>query len=157
VAPLLYAFQHASEDLERHAGRLTPVQIWGRPFGLGSVGFHIRHIAGSTDRLMTYLQGGQLTTEQMASLAAEEQPGQQSAAQLLAEMDRVFEAAEGVVRSLDPAQLTEPRWVGRKRLPTTVIGLLTHIAEHTMRHVGQAVNAAKLAEKLAAEKVPSPR
>jgi len=27
---------------------------------------------------------------------------------------------------------------------TTVAGLLTHIAEHTQRHVGQAISAAKL-------------
>jgi uncharacterized damage-inducible protein DinB len=149
VAPLLYAFQHAREDLERYAGRLTPTQIWDRPYGLGSVGFHIRHIAGSTDRLMTYLQKGELTGEQMAALAAEEQPGEQSAAELLAELGRVFRTAEVAIRSIDPAQLPAPRWIGRKRLPTTAIGLLMHIAEHTMRHVGQAISAAKLVERLA--------
>jgi uncharacterized damage-inducible protein DinB len=96
---------------------------------------------------MTFLQGRELTAEQVIALAAEEQPGEQSTAELLADLGRAFEAAEGVVRSIDTAQLPEPRWVGRKRLPTTVIGLLTHIAEHTMRHTGQAISAAKLAEK----------
>jgi hypothetical protein len=53
--------------------------------------------------------------------------------------------AEETIRSIDPATLAEPRAVGRKRLPTTVIGLITHIAEHTQRHLGQAISAAKLA------------
>jgi uncharacterized damage-inducible protein DinB len=145
IAPLLYAFQHAREDLTRFAGQLTPEQIWARPYGLGSVGFHLLHIAGSTDRLITYLEGRDLTTEQMAFLKAEEGGGSQSASELLAGIDRVFERAEGIVRAVDPAALPEARWVGRKRLPTTVIGLLTHIAEHTLRHVGQAISAAKLA------------
>jgi hypothetical protein len=60
-------------------------------------------------------------------------------------MDEAFRRAELVIRALDPARLTEPRAVGRKHLPTTVIGLLTHIAEHTQRHVGQAISATKLA------------
>jgi hypothetical protein len=50
-----------------------------------------------------------------------------------------------VLRTIDPPTLAEPRAVGRKQLPTTVIGLLIHIAEHTQRHVGQAIAAAKLA------------
>ncbi len=145
LAPLLYAFEHAREDLSRWAGDLTPAQIWKKPYGFGSVGFHIVHIGGSTDRLLTYLQACDLTREQMAALASEQETREQGAAELLRELDRVFERAEAVVRAIDPATLREPRWVGRKRLPTTVIGLLTHIAEHTMRHVGEAISAAKLA------------
>jgi uncharacterized damage-inducible protein DinB len=145
LAPLLYAFEHAREDLARYAGDLTAEQIWKKPYGFGSVGFHIVHIAGSTDRLLSYLQGRDLTGEQMATLASEGEKREQGAAELLRELDRMFERAETVVRSIDPSTLREPRWVGRKRLPTTVIGLLTHIAEHTLRHVGQAISAAKLA------------
>ena len=113
-----------------------------------SVGFHILHIAGSTDRLMTYLQGRELTAAQLETLAAEALPCAVSREQLLAGMDQVFREAEAVVRTIDPAILAEARTVGRKRLPTTVIGLLTHIAEHTQRHVGQAIAAAKLAAVL---------
>src|SRR5215469_11836576 len=90
LTPLLYAFQHAREDLEHHAGPLTDVQVWARPYDLGSVGFHLMHIAGSTDRLISYLEGRDLTPEQMAFLAAEEERGQQSAAELLAAIDGVF-------------------------------------------------------------------
>ncbi len=145
LAPILYSFQQAREDLARYTGGLTPDQIWARPHGFGSVGFHLRHIAGSTDRLMTYLQGGELSAAQLAALAAEQEPRGPGRDQLLAAMDEAFHRAGELVRQLDPARLAEPRAVGRKRLPTTVIGLLTHIAEHTQRHVGQAISAAKLA------------
>ena len=144
VAPVLYSFQQAREDLQKYTEGLTTDQIWARPHGFGSVGFHVRHIAGSTDRLMTYLQGNQLSESQMTVLRAEHDAGA-TREQLLDGLDRAFAAAETVVRSIDPATLTEPREIGRKRLPTTVIGLLTHIAEHTQRHVGQAISAAKLA------------
>ena len=77
------------------------------------------------------------------------QQARQSAEALLAEMERAFASAEAVVRSIDPARLPEPRWVGTKRLPTTVAGLLTHIAEHTQRHIGQAISAAKLSKAMA--------
>jgi uncharacterized damage-inducible protein DinB len=138
---VLYAFQQAREDLARHTAGLTHEQLWATPHGFGSVGFHLRHIAGSTGRLMAYVQGKQLTPEQLTALSAEHEPMDRDA--LLAELDRAFREAETVVRGIDPATLTEPREVGRKCLPTTVIGLLTHIAEHTQRHVGQAISAAK--------------
>jgi uncharacterized damage-inducible protein DinB len=141
---MLYAFQQAREDLATHTAGLTIEQIWATTHGLGSLGFHIRHIAGSTSRLITYLEGNQLSEHQLAELRTEPEPGA-SIRNLLAGMERSFEHAEAVVRALNPADLAAPREVGRKRLPTTVIGLLTHIAEHTQRHVGQAISAAKLA------------
>ena len=144
VAPLLYSFQMAREDLAKYTAGLTTEQIWSTPHGSGSVGFHLRHIAGSTDRLMTYVSGGQLSSDQMAALKAENEPGA-TREDLLAGIDAAFEKAEAVTRALDPARLAEPRGVGRKQLPTSVIGLLVHIAEHTQRHVGQAISAAKLA------------
>jgi uncharacterized damage-inducible protein DinB len=144
ITPILYTFQQAREDLATHTGGLTREQIWATPHGFGSLGFHIRHIAGSTDRLITYLEGKQLSEKQMTALQTEHEPGA-SLEELLAEMDASFQNAEAVVRALNPAILSDPREVGRKRLPTTVIGLLTHIAEHTQRHVGQAISAAKLA------------
>jgi len=144
VAPLLYSFQMAREDLAKYTAGLTIEQIWTTPHGFGSVGFHLRHIAGSTDRLMTYVRGGLLSSDQMAALKAEKEPSA-TREELLAGIDHAFASAESVARTLDPARLTEPRGVGRKQLPTTVIGLLVHIAEHAQRHVGQAISAAKLA------------
>ncbi len=144
VAPLLYSFQMAREDLARYTAGLITEQIWATPHGFGSVGFHLRHIAGATDRLMTYVSGGQLSSDQMAALKSEKELGATREV-LLAGIDQAFVSAEAVARALDPTLLAEPRGVGRKQLPTTVIGLLVHIAEHTQRHVGQAISAAKLA------------
>lgn len=147
IAPILHTFQHAREDLASHTAGLTTEQIWATPYGFGSLGFHIRHIAGSIDRLITYLEGKQLSEYQMTALHREHEPGA-SREELLADLDSSFENAETAARALNPQNLSEPREVGRKRLPTTVIGLLTHIAEHTQRHVGQAISAAKLARHL---------
>jgi uncharacterized damage-inducible protein DinB len=133
TAPVLYAFIQAREDLARYTENLTTAQLWS-----SKVGFHIRHIARSTDRLIMYLKGEQLTPEQLG----EGEPGA-SREELLAELDSAFNRAEAVIRAIDPATLAEPREVGRKKLPTTVIGLLTHIAEHTQRHVGQAITGAR--------------
>lgn len=144
LAPALYGFQQTREDLARHTVGLTVSQVWARPHGLAPLGFHLRHIAGSVDRLTTYLEGRPLDAAQMAALAAEMRPGT-SLDELLADVDRVLRRAEEAIRTIDPARLTEPRWVGRKRLPTTAMGLLVHIAEHTQRHLGQAIGAAQLA------------
>jgi uncharacterized damage-inducible protein DinB len=144
TAPILYTFQHAREDLAKFIQGLTVEQIWSTPYGFGSVGFHIRHIGGSTDRLITYMRGGQLTAAQLEFLKSEKNPGA-SGAELLQEMDECFRRAEVVVRALDPATLGEPREIGRKKLPSTVNGLLVHTAEHIQRHIGQAISAAKLA------------
>ena len=148
LAPVLYSFQMAREDLAEHTAGLPAASIWATPYGLASVGFHLLHIAGSTSRLMTYLQGRELAAAQLEALAAEEHPSELSREQLLEGVDHAFREAEAVVLTIDPATLAETRAVGRKRLPTTVIGLLTHIAEHTQRHVGQAITTAKLAGAL---------
>jgi len=144
IAPLFYSFQMAREDLAKYTEGLTTEQIWATPHGFGSVGFHLRHIAGSTDRLMSYVAGNQLSDTQLAELKTEKEPGA-TREMLLAGISAAFEKAECAARALDPARLADSRRVGRKQLPTTVIGLLVHIAEHTQRHVGQAISAAKLA------------
>jgi uncharacterized damage-inducible protein DinB len=145
LAPVLHSFQMAREDLEKYTAGLSAAGIWATPYGLTSVGFHILHIAGSTNRLTTYLQGRELTAAQLDAMEAEKTPGEPSRDELLAGLRDTFRDAEAVIREIDPATLADPRTVGRKRLPTTVIGLLTHLAEHTQRHVGQAIAAAKLA------------
>jgi hypothetical protein len=144
LAPVLCAFQQTREDLARHTAGLTASQVWARPHGLAPLGFHLRHIAGSVDRLTAYLEGRPMDAAQTAALAAEMERGA-SLQELLADADRALRRAEEKIRAIDPATLAEPRWVGRKRLPTTVIGLLVHIAEHTQRHLGQAISAAQLA------------
>jgi len=145
LAPVLYTFQQAREDLRRWTEGLSAGQLWATPHGFGSVGFHMRHIAGSTGRLMSYLDGRPLNAQQLASLQAEHEPAGAGRDELLALVDAAVFDAEAIVRTLAPSARRAPRSVGRQQLPTTVIGLLVHIAEHTQRHVGQAISAAKLA------------
>jgi hypothetical protein len=144
LAPMLRSFEQVREDLAKHIAALTDAQVWARPFGLAPVGFQLRHIAGSVDRLMTYAMGGALDAAQMTALREEMTPGSSREA-LLAQVDKALSKAEEQIRAIDPTRLGETREVGRKRLPTTLIGLLIHIAEHTQRHTGQAISAAKLA------------
>lgn len=144
VAPLFMSFQMAREDLARHTHNLTFQQLWKEWDGIGSVGFHLRHIQGSVDRLSTYLEGRLLTDRQMTFLAQESDPGP-VLVDLLVGIDQALARCEQIVRGLGAGELQEPRFVGRKKLPTTVIGLVVHIAEHTQRHVGQAIVTAKFA------------
>ena len=144
VAPVLFSFEQAAEDLKLHVTGLTPDQVWARPFGLVSSGFHLRHIAGSIDRLTAYLSARELSPEQLMSLSQEATSGA-NCETLLREVDDSIARSAEVIRSIDITTLADWRGVGRKQLPTTVIGLLIHIAEHTQRHVGQAIAAAQLA------------
>jgi predicted ATPase len=144
VMPVFFSFQMVREDLARHAAGLTTEQVWHRVGSLAAVGFHLRHIAGSVDRLATYLMEGSLTEAQLAFLKEEATPGA-GLEELLAGVDRALAAAETKLRTIRPEQIHEARYIGRKRLPTTVLGLLVHIAEHTQRHLGQAITTAKLA------------
>lgn len=143
LAPVLYTFQQTREDLARHTAGLSASEVWARPHGLAPLGFHLRHIAGSVDRLTTYLEGRPLNAAQLEALAAEMEPGA-SVVELLAQVDAALRRAEQTICATDAATFAEPRWVGRKRLPTTVIGLVVHIAEHTQRHLGQAIVMARL-------------
>lgn len=143
AAPLFYSFQMAREDLAQAAAPLAPFELWSRPRGLAPVGFHIRHIGRSVDRLTTYLQGQQLTAGQLDALHAELNPGA-PAEELFAELHHHLDVAQQAIVALRPDLLELPRFVGRQALPTTVLGLLVHLAEHTQRHVGQAVTTARI-------------
>jgi uncharacterized damage-inducible protein DinB len=112
--------------------------LWERPGGVASVGFHLQHLAGVLDRLFTYAQGRTLSERQVAALAAEGVPDVERRAQeLLAAFHSQVDCALEQLRATDERTLTEYRPVGRAKLPSTVLGLLVHAAEHTQRHVGQ--------------------
>jgi hypothetical protein len=138
---VLHALELAGEDVERWCAGLTNAEMNARPFGVASVAFHLRHIAGSLDRLLTYAQGGALSGEQMDALHSE--MGMASAEVVLADVRAGIGDAAHRVRMISPGSYEEPRFVGRARLPSTVAGLLVHCAEHTQRHVGQAITTAK--------------
>lgn len=144
VAPVFYSFTQVREDLALHTEGLTTEQVWSQSSSLPSLGFQLRHIAGSVDRLMTYLMEREISREQIAILKSESEPGA-SLSELLAGVDAALSQAEGELRTIRAESIHAPRYIGRKRLPTTALGLLVHIAEHTQRHLGQAITTAKLA------------
>jgi hypothetical protein len=150
VAPMLQPVAHSllqcRLEVRATLPALTPAAVWSRPGGAASVGYHVRHAMGSLDRLLTYARGEPLSAGQLAELREEgrsdESDGIQDA--LVAEFDAAVERALAQVRATDPSTLLEPREVGRARLPSTVLGLLFHAAEHTQRHIGQLVTTAKI-------------
>ena len=145
---VLHAFDLAVDDLTKWTDGLTDVEIHTLPLELPPIAFHLRHIARSTDRLLTYAEGGQLSAEQLAKLKAEEVGPQhderETLAALLAEVKASFANAAARVRVLASADMNTFRGVGRKQLPTSTGGALVHVADHTMRHVGQVVTTAKV-------------
>ena len=137
VMPVFFSFAQVREDLIEHVRGVSEENLWKNVRGT-SLGFHLKHLAGSVDRLTTYLAGEQLAREQLAYLAAEFEPGPELAS-LLRLIDSALAKSEDQLRRLDPSSLYDRRSVGRRALPTTVIGLLIHLAEHTQRHLGQAI------------------
>ena len=146
---VLHALELALDDLTRWTEGLTDAELHAQPLGLPSLAFHLRHIAGSVDRILSYAEGSQLSPEQLATLKAE-QAGKETLAELLAEVEISFTDAADRVRVLATANFETPRAVGRKQLPTSIGGALIHVADHTLRHVGQVVTTAKLLKALRA-------
>jgi uncharacterized damage-inducible protein DinB len=144
LMPAAHAFVQTLEDVESATSELSSDQMWVQPNGAASVGFHIMHLAGSTDRLLTYARGERLSQEQRDALRAEEQPAAVPAGELIAYLRRAIDRALEQLRATPESALAAPRTVGRAALPTTVIGLLFHAAEHSQRHAGQIVTTAKI-------------
>jgi len=140
---VLHALELAQEDMHKWCGTLNAEQIHAQPAGLPSVAFQLRHIAGSIDRLLTYAEGQALSEEQMQALKGERSPDG-TTEEILADLDAAMLRASRRVRALSSLDLAVSRAVGKKQLPTTLGGLLVHIADHTQRHVGQAITTAKL-------------
>jgi uncharacterized damage-inducible protein DinB len=140
---VLHALELAGEDLSRWCGRLSDAELNARPEGLASVAFHIRHIARSIDRLLTYAEGKRLDDSQIVALKSELDGGG-TRGELFAELDAALLRAAVRVRQIGTNRLQEPRPVGAKLLPTTVGGLMVHVADHTQRHVGQAITTSKI-------------
>ena len=140
---VLHALELAREDVARWCGELTDEQLEARPLGLPSVGFQMRHMVRSLDRLLTYAEGRQLNEEQLASMKSEMEVGGRRK-DLFAEFERGIESAMERVWAIGASDFDQVRGVGRKMLPTSVGGLLVHCADHTQRHVGQAVTTAKV-------------
>ena len=140
---VMHALELAGEDLQRWCGSLSDEQINARPGGLPPVAFHLRHIARSLDRLLTYAEGRDLNEQQLAALKQEMTPEAAREA-LFTELNSALAKSMIRIQAFDASLFERTRIVGRKQLPTTVAGLLVHIADHTQRHVGQAITTAKI-------------
>ncbi len=134
------------EDVERATAGMHPDDLWAEPGGAASVGFHLAHLAGATDRLFTYARGERLTDAQKRHLGAEhpEPSARQSLQRLLSGWRGGVDAAMRQLSQTSESSLLEPRFVGRAQLPSTVLGLLFHAAEHASRHTGQVVTTCKI-------------
>ena len=140
---LLYSLQMAQEDTAKWCGGLEDRELHLRPFHLPSVAFQLRHIARSLDRFCCYAEGTPLSPEQLAALASEMDGGGDREA-ILGELERSIEKTRRRLDAIVRRPADSPVRIGRKGLPTTLAGLLIHAAEHTQRHVGQAITTAKV-------------
>ena len=145
LMPAAHALVQVREEAERIVDGLSPADLTARPAGVASVSFHLRHIAGSIDRLRTYARGEALSLLQRERAAAESMGAVEiDSASLVAGVALAIEEALDQMRATPLESLTEHRAVGRAELPSTVLGLLFHLAEHAQRHSGQALTTAKM-------------
>lgn len=143
---VVHALELAAEDAARWTSELTEEELHESPKGLPSVAWQMRHLARSVDRLLSYAEGRQLSAEQLEALRREGEPGTLEA--LRAELQASLQDGMDRVAALAKVDPETKRGVGRKNLPTTVGGLLVHVADHSQRHTGQLVTTAKLVRAL---------
>ncbi|MES2266758.1 MAG: DinB family protein [Bacteroidota bacterium] len=141
LQPVAHALLQAREELNILMQDFPEGLLWEKPAGMASPGFHLQHLTGVLDRLFTYAKGEVLTDEQLSYLSTEGKPTIKiyTVIELVEKFNRQVNAASTQLSQTDESTLTHFRGVGRAQLPSTVIGLYTHSAEHTMRHLGQLI------------------
>jgi hypothetical protein len=146
LQPVAHALKQAEEEVRAITRDFPDALLWIKPHGLASVGFHLQHLSGVLDRLTTYSRGRALSDAQLASLRAEGSTADAgtTASSLATAFSRRVGDTLDLLRATPEGSLLEPRTVGRSGLPSTVLGLLVHCAEHSMRHVGQLLVTARV-------------
>jgi uncharacterized damage-inducible protein DinB len=146
LQPVAHALLQAREEVGNFMQDFPDELLWERPAGVASVGYHLQHLTGILERLFAYANGEQLTEQQLAYLYAEGKPvgADARSATLVQKFDEQVDRALDQLRQTDESSLTEPRRVGRAQVESTVMGLLFHAAEHSMRHVGQLLVTARV-------------
>ena len=152
LQPAAHAFIMSREDVTTALTGMPVEQLWLEPGGAASLGFHVFHLSGSTDRLLTYARGESLSPPQRDLLAQERALSavRPPLEHLISAWHDVVAAALEQLASTRDDLLLAPRMVGRAQLPSTVLGLLFHAAEHASRHTGQVVTTAKVVRALSA-------
>ncbi|HRI20032.1 MAG TPA: DinB family protein [Panacibacter sp.] len=145
LQPVAHALLQAREEINEMMQDFPEYFIWQKPAGLASPAFHLQHLSGVLDRLFTYAKAEQLTQAQLNFLSAEgKEDATITVVILLAQFNEQVDKALAQLSQTDEKTLTGFRGVGRRQLPSTVIGLLFHAAEHTMRHTGQLLVTVKI-------------
>ena len=141
LQPAAHALLQVREDVMTAVAGLTEREVWARPGGAAAIGYHLLHVPGSTDRLLTYSRGAALSREQLAMLAAERSAHDDAPPldHLLPRFAASIDSALAYLRTVREADILVPREVGRQRLPSTTLGLIFHAAEHAARHAGQVI------------------
>ncbi|MBL7739759.1 MAG: DinB family protein [Chitinophagaceae bacterium] len=146
LQPIAHALLQARDEVTKTLEHFPDEKLWEKPAGSASVGFHLQHLRGVIDRLFTYAKNEPLSQPQLAALSLEGKPyeGNETVAGLLDAFHQQVEKALQQLKATDASTLTETRGVGRAKIPSTVLGLLFHAAEHTMRHTGQLLVTANV-------------
>ena len=146
LMPVAHALVQARDELERMASQIPAEHVWLRPGGAASIGFHVKHLGAALDRLLTYARGERLNDAQKEAFRSETEPGDPPAplADLVDEASAQIDRALDELRRTSTDQLLVHRGVGRAQLPSNVLGLLFHAAEHSTRHTGQLITTAKI-------------
>lgn len=156
MQPVAHALLQAREELQVLLPDFPAQLLWQKPAGLAAPGFHLRHLAGVLDRLFTYARGEALSQAQLAYLHAEEKPDTGATpGQMVAHFNQQVDQALLQLQQADETKLPDFRGVGRAQLPSTVLGLYVHAAEHTMRHLGQLLVTVKVLANNHAQKSPA--
>jgi hypothetical protein len=144
VQPVAHALLQAFDEVQAIMMDFPDELLWERPAGVASPAFHLQHLSGVLDRLLTYAQTRSLSEEQLSYLAAEGKRTEITSIALVQNFHQQVQIVLNYLRTIEPGTLTDYRPVGRKKMPSTVMGLLFHAAEHSMRHVGQLLVTVKV-------------
>jgi uncharacterized damage-inducible protein DinB len=150
LQPVAHALLQAKEEVNELMKDFPEELLWIKPSGAASAGFHLQHLAGVLDRLFTYANGNALSNQQLVALKAEGDPEQTNATaiELVENFNQQVTTALKQLQQTNEQKLTEYRTVGRAQLPSTLMGLLFHAAEHTMRHLGQLIVTVRVVRSL---------
>jgi uncharacterized damage-inducible protein DinB len=146
LQPVAHALLQARGEVAEAMDNFPDEKLWEKPAGSASAGFHLQHLRGVLDRLFTYAKDQILNQQQLMALKNEGSPyeGNTTVAELLTKFHRQVEVSLDQLKHTDETTLTAIRGVGRAKIPSTVLGLLFHAAEHTMRHTGQLLVTVKV-------------
>jgi len=138
LQPVAHSLLQSREEVQVYMKDFPEHLLWIKPAERASVGFHLQHLSGVINRLVTYSKDNNLSEEQLVYLKSEGvKDSKISSEELIQKFLENIDETLWYLKNVPETSLTEFRGVGRKQLPSTVIGLLFHVAEHTQRHIGQ--------------------